>query len=513
MNVKLRKSVLGVSIALALAGCGGDDDGDNNSTNNVDNTGGITTNPLIEGYLVYATDKGGNINVYADDGKTNIKKLRASTQKNEAGQPFGLGEIHFNDKGKGLVVVSSNMLDNGVNVGGGFIIIDAVTGNPERVVPLKAANGIPTRPVHVYPDPNGTHIWLNNDGPRDEAAPDSVFRVNWDPTDTEDTDGPGPDDKYLDVKEIVLGNGHKKSALAHGDKAPLLFASHNGGDRTVSIVDNDPASPTFLQVIKVVDLGAENVPHGMDFSPVSGHFYVGITTGGMAIIDASRPDPNTPPTFELTLVPAGVNPGEIPASGYTHVSPEGDYVYTTGYKDSMGYLSILHAEDNDVVQVIPLGDLKSSSFDMAEMDMPDGDKHLKVFVPGAKDSALNNQIAVLELDHDTGIQKVGTTIANIPVFAGPSHRNGQITEGGEHAYYPNGGDCGVAPAVPGPGCNVITVIDAHTNQVIKEITTDGPEPGGIGIVKAMISLDGVATSTGNSSGGAPAASDGHNHKH
>lgn len=52
----------------------------------------------------------------------------------------------------------------------------------EDIVILESTlTGRASRPVHIYLDPEARYLWVNNDGPSEDNAVDSVFRVNVEP--------------------------------------------------------------------------------------------------------------------------------------------------------------------------------------------------------------------------------------------------------------------------------------------------------------------------------------------
>jgi hypothetical protein len=353
------------------------------------------------------------------------------------------------------------------------------------------------------------------------------------------------------IMEIDAGDGHKKSAFSHpmtGGAAGVkkYFATHNGTDQTITMIDNDEANHaagTHLKPVKTICINPfdslsqcpkpsptpgesnsdmKNFPHGMDYSPVSGKFYLGITTGvdiAVAVVDAAAALPDVVDS-RLQIIAGAANEGKIPAAGYVHTSHDGKWVYTVGYKNGMGYFSIVEPKAGataDVVhQVIELGNLSASSFDVAHMEHAHGgttEHHLKIFVPGSNrlsggasvPGILNASIAYVDIDHDTG--KVKNCDANycdasfvkyIDVGKGSNHRNGVISGDGMRAYYPNGGDCADATTTH---CKTINVIDTMTN-VTAQISTAGQQPGSIGV----LSKEALTGATSGGGGG-----DGHGH--
>ena len=420
------------------------------------------------------------------------------------GAAVGLGEVHFTEH-KAIVVIQTGLKDESCtnDTGGGMAIIDLESQMLEQIMPLvrsDAQDGQVSRIVHTYMDPAGTHLWLNDDGTSGDAAPDYVFRVN---VDSMDTNGDGDD--YLDTTAIQVGDGHKKSAFSYMNGTVMAnpyFATHNLSDRTVSIINDPPNGSVVTR-----DLGVNNIPHGLDFSPTSGHFYVGITNGAenaVSIIDATNVD------LPITHIPVGDAANtEIPAAGYVHA--HGDKVYTVGYVAGHGYLSIIDATNDTVAQVIDLGDVSASSFNISHMEMDHGGMthvEMKAWIPGrtvmngtVPGTAINNVVKVVSLDHMTGLQEDGTEVRTVTIGVGGAHRNGKITPDGMHAIFPNGGDCTADHhSNPNSSCMTISVVDTMTETVIATVHTTGHEPGNIGIVDAV----GV-------NGGA--GGDGHNHTH
>ena len=109
---------------------------------------------------------------------------------------------------------------------------------------------------------------------------------------------------------------------------------------------------------------------------------------------------------------------------------------------------------------------------------------MKAWIPGrTSGTSLNNLIAVVDLDPMTGLQKDGTDVRFVTVGVGADHRNGEITEDGIHAVFPNGGDCSTT-ADHGPGCTSISIIDTMTETIVATVQTAGHMPASIGIVSA-----------------------------
>jgi hypothetical protein len=493
----------GLISILALTGCSSDSDNNNGTP--------PAQTPAAALNYIFATDHEGNVTIATHNIDDSVTTLADFQPLNSASGTLSLGEIHI-AHGKAFVVIGSGLTDeNDAFTGGGLGVVDIGSMMLEQILSLPttmttAVGGGPTlsRFVHTYIDPDGHHLWMNNDGV--DNAPDSVFRVNIDPMDAE----------YLHYEEIVVGHGHKKSAFAYpvdgGAQALHLFATHNLQAESISVIDNDPASATFLEVLTTVNLfngtPFQNTVHGMGFSTVSGHLYTGVIPGvdiGLSIIDA------TDAALSHTTIQAGMGEGQIPAAGYVKVSHDGRWVMTAGYVNETGYLSIVDAQTDTVTDVVNLGNISASSINIAEMEMDIGGgmvmDHVKVFIPSrqttASETEITTQIAVVDFDPMTGTQSNGTSVRYINVEAGPDHRNGKISNDGMFAYYPNGGDCGASHAEHGPGCTLISIIDVMSEEVVAEMHTAGHEPGSITVISAS-----ELTGAGSGSGGG-----GHDHVH
>lgn len=546
MTFKFRKSIVTVLTTLALTGCGGSDDETSTPTANTPSAPALSDAK----YMVYAVDGGGNVNVYTDDSGSHIGLIRSERPLNSKGGGLSLGEIHFNNiRSRAFVIVQSGYVDDSGNpTGGGLLILDTATGEliAQKSIP-SAKTGKPSRLVHSYVHPTEDYLFINNDGPSGSTTPcdsatdavqcrDSVFRVNIDPADTTDSDGPDSpvDDMFLDTVEILVDDGHKKGAFTFPSNAVAatkpFFVTHNLTARTVSVIDNDKTSPTFLSVVKTVNLGANNTPHGMGFSPLNGHVYTGIVPGiehALSVLDAASPD------LTVTHIAAGTGgaaANQIPAGGYVKAlhshneADEGKLMFTVGYlgqlkddagvetRKAMGWLSVVDATTNTVADVIELGDIKASSFVTAGIDR-DGGHHTLVFIGSSSGTTMNEHMAVVHIDNATGKQVVASHVDHVEIGAGLDHRNGAAAPGGEHIFMPAGGDCGNPAATPpvaaGPNCRAIAVYDSRTGGV-KMLATASDKPGSIAVlqlrdtvanVSAPIAAASSAPASGDTTGG------------
>jgi len=452
-------------------------------------------------YLIYTGDGGAYLNLFTDDGNGGTHRVWAKQFKNSSGLLIeDFGEVHL-AHGKAFIIARKNFEDEtGQVVDGGIIIIDAKDHEGDEfhveLLPLKSeVTGKATRPVHTYMEKDASgvakYLWVNNDGlstrrgaTQEEAdLNDSVFRIDIDPDSAD----------YKSYIEIEVGNGHKKSAFSYPTdsltQTKKLFVTHDLSSQTVSIIDNDASSDDFLKLRKQIEINTikddednlikQNTPHGMAFSPVSGHVYTGITSGkdiALHIIDATSDD------FAVSSIKAGMEDGQIPGAGYVKTSHDGRWVFTAGFVDGVGYLAVVDAKDgaNTVTDVINLGKVSSSSFNVSEASHGD-EKHFKVYIPsrssGSSDDELQNVVARVSIDSATGKQQEGTTVDNLTLHGnGSSHRNGKTSPDENFVYYPNG--CGEADD---DNCKTISIIDTHKDEVVGVLQTFRTAPGSIGV--------------------------------
>jgi hypothetical protein len=481
--MKTRYSMIGFALAALLL---------NACSNSDDPIGAGNPNPTpTSEWILLASDTSNNVTAFKPAASSPVQDPIP-----QLGQPLSLGslalgEIHF-AHGKAFVTVSTGLTGPAPDnlPSGGVVVVNPETQQVEDTVVLVSnqttTGGGPaaSRPVHVYLDPEAKYLWVNNDGPSGDTNPDSVFRVNVDPTDTDDTDAGG---KYLDFVEIPIGNGHHKSAIprpsTNQPNAMKLFISSSLSEARIDVIDDDPTHvATYGTVIKTIrNVGF--VPHGFDYSPNSGRAFAGITGGGVVSIDANAsaldPDSNgidfpdvdcagitdancvatgtatvDPSVYKLTTGTGG-NPSLFAGYVHVHSNEHGeDMVYTTGRDGgaATGFLTAIDpgagATPPSAVTAIDLGDMAPSSFDAA------GDK---IYVPSGGDSvAVTDQVRVVDADHDSGT--FNTIIKSITIGAhSGENRNGEVSPDGRLVVYPN------------TAGNTVSVIDTEDNDTVHTV--------------------------------------------
>jgi hypothetical protein len=436
-----------------------------------------------EEWVVLANDTGNNLTMFKASASSPVQ-----TPIPQLGLPvnFGnaaLGEIHF-AHGKAFVAISSGLpAPAPVLQTGGVAVVNPVTQNVENIVTLTSittkADGTPaaSRPVHVYLDPEAKYLWVNNDGPSGDAGADSAFRINVDPEDP----------NYLTYIEVIVGNGHKKSAFsrpsADQPTAKKLFFTSSLTEQRIDLIDEEAGV-----VVKTIrHVGAS--PHGMDYSPASGKAFAGLTGGGVVSIDATKLDLNSDgvidvPDFDCAMH-SDCNDGTDPSvakmtatgmtdnptllAGYVHVytNEHGeDTVYTSGRSSALdeGYLTAIDPLTNTAEAVIVFPGYGISSFDFAEGGT-------KIYVPSNGSGTVKNKVGVVDADHDSPTHN--TLLYDVLVGEAGGDRNGEVSADGRLVVYPN--NCAT--------CNTVSIIDTLSDTVIDTLTITGPASRAVGMVK------------------------------
>jgi hypothetical protein len=423
-------------------------------------------------YQILAADTGRNLSMFKAIGtalsvQTPIPPFGFQTHFSE---PINLGEMHFAN-GRAFVLVTAGM------PGGGLHVVNIASGTSDTFSIPSTLTGFETRPSHASLDPEGKFLWVHNDGPLDEPGADSVFRVNVNPADT------NVDTGYLTSVEILVGNGHQTGAFSRQDRLnprwremKKLAVISSQDDQRIDVIDDDPThAATYGTVVKVIR-GVGTAPHGMAFSRVSGHIYVGLTDGGMLVLDTLSADIVTVPTVDLAvpgwvdrsikMIPAGTGDGEIPRAGYTHVSRDGTTVFTVGYDSAagIGYLSAIDASDQDrVIKVLELGDMAVGSIDEKVGE--------KLYLPSTNAGSDRTAITVVDIA-DPASPTYMTLLKPITVGEAGAVRDGEVSFNGKLAVYPD--TCAT--------CNTVRVIDTDTDSVIDILTLPGTSATTVGMV-------------------------------
>ncbi|MDC4227730.1 MAG: hypothetical protein MPW15_26770 [Candidatus Manganitrophus sp.] len=483
--------------------------------------GGGGTRPAAEEWLLFAEDGSAgsnNLSVFKASASSPIQVPIPQEGQTLSFNTLPLGEIHLAN-GKAFVVITSGLTgpapDNLPSGGLAVVDVDDPDTLETTLVLASAATGRGSRIVHTFIDPEGKFLWAHNDGPSGDANPDSVFRVDVDPASP----------TYLTPSETVVGNGHKKAALGFPTTtqptARMVYVVSSLTERRIDVIDRDPASGTFGQVIKII----RNVPaspHGMDYSPNSGRSFSGITGGGMVSVDGTLLDTANITNFpDVDCAPGGVPPaspggtpytGGIPVTddncvgspatpgagqedpsvfvlstgagsnttligGYVHVvtnDHDEDTVYTAGRSGaaSMAWLTAVNpgsgstppGAGTDGVVAIELGDMAPSNFSVSHA------AH-KAYVPSSGGGTINDQVKVVDVDHDSATHNQVINTITVGTATG-ENRNIQASPDGRLVMAPN------------TSTNTVSVIDTETDTVIDTLTlTTGTTAGNVRLFK------------------------------
>ncbi len=347
------------------------------------------------------------------------------------------------------------------------------------------------RPIHMFVDPD-SKVWVGNDGPAPapgQSCPGS------DPACGPDTVSVINKGASVAHPPVTIGSGHHGFAFSRPStlkpNLPKRAFIYNLHDDTISVIDNDPASPTYLQVISAdpslngkasLKVGAN--PHGIAFSPASGKVYVPDAdpnaTEVMWIID--------PETLGVQKMSKGSGPNQIPVVGgpvvrHIHDDPtDGQFIYLLGSltdtnaNTTTGYLTVIDTfSDPHPVTVTTFPGINPSRI----VFTPDGKKaYIGTRSGAAPTPDLKNNLVVV-LNTDPTSPQFNQKIGEITVGRAASSRPGLLVSGDGRFVF-------IANAVPASGGNPaetsLSVIDTTTDTVINTIPLDGM-PSGLGIVQ------------------------------
>ena len=443
-------------LPLAIAGCGSQS-----------NPPEVSHGPEA---LIFAGNDHGLVSVIehgGDQGDVVIKTI-----------PVGSGDIGD------IVATTEGHVFVNVTANNAVAAIDPVVeGAPE----LRNFLPVGTRPVHIYRDPEGTRVWVMNDGDAtggscktagtNDTAISSVTVIQ-----NHELGEEGSGDSAGILGEVIgticVGRGHHKAAFSepstdHPGTPHRVFVS-NITDGTISVINNDPTSDDYLKVIAAIDLcdpakqagGCDtdittpnnSSPHGIDYSPVSGKIYnANAGYGSVAVIN---PVTNT---IETAI--------DIGYSNKAHVSPDGKFLIVKGTDKTsnpnhvIGKLTVIDVMDNSVTQV-DITDVHPDSFEST----PDGSKLYVTSATTGSDAQKSNLRNNVLLVYDTSTLPNLILIKEITVgVADGSHRALAVHEhdgSAEHIFVPN------------PADGTVSVIDAEKDEVVSTVDVGG-EPSSI----------------------------------
>jgi len=174
------------------------------------------------------------------------------------------------------------------------------------------------------------------------------------------------------LKTLCVGKGHHVTTFVYPSSQhpsmPYLAIVSNLQDGTLHVIDNDPGSDRFLQIIdhiNLADAGKEKdgrlgvpnnaFPHGMAYSPVTGKIYS--LNNGYGTVNVI--DPQTA---------AIVDSFTMPVSSNILLSPEGNYIIGKGAdrksdaEHVIGRLTLVDAKTLQTISLLDLPDIYPSTY-------------------------------------------------------------------------------------------------------------------------------------------------------
>ncbi len=442
-----------------------------------------------------------------NDGDGTVSVIEHGPNGNKVSKTLQIGSGNLGD----MVITTEDHLFINVTDNNQVAAVDLVgTGTPS------VRNFLPTgtRPVHGYRDPEGTRVWVLNDSdatvaPCKTAGPSGVATGSVTVIQNHDSGGGSTGGgtgggvtsggTLGEVKKtICVGRGHHKAAFsepsaAHPNMPRRAFVS-NITDGTISVIENnldradcvDSMLAGCLPVIATIDLcdpakqsgGCDTlmttangaVPHGMDFSPVSGKIYnANVGYGTIAVINPTAPiDPITQTLPVETVIDIGF-------ANKAHISPDGRFLIVKG-TDTKSDVSHIHGK----LTVISVADNTFTTTDLLNIH-PDGFE----FTPDGKKLYVTT---ATNADRITGLpthpnQKNNLLLvfdtSNLPALTGMKEIKVGVADGGHRALAIHERDGKARHVfVPNPHDGTVSVVDVEDDAVVDTITV-GPDPGSI----------------------------------
>ncbi|TGK02545.1 cell surface protein [Leptospira langatensis] len=224
-------------------------------------------------------------------------QTQAIAYVSNAGSSFGVNALSTTFAGAMNVYdpIQSLGIPTGIlatDVSSGHILTSIPGSNRVQVLDVRKSNpilktlNVGTNPGMLFVDPANTdHNWLMNDG--DGTGADPILCPSQ-PTKGSFTvihDSPDPVILASIHTSICIGLGPHSAASQ--TKAPFLAMITNQGDNTISVVDNDEDSPTFLSSSLLNTISLSSTPNGIVYSKYTNKFYTYLASGSgsIAVID------------------------------------------------------------------------------------------------------------------------------------------------------------------------------------------------------------------------------------
>ncbi len=341
------------------------------------------------------------------------------------------------------------------------------------------------RPTHLYLDQD-KKVWILNDGDRAETVEADSASVIVGGMHSAIDDG----DVTTSGITVKLGGGHHKAAFATASKRVFISNIH---DNTVSVVDNDPASSSYLETIlndgalphnAAVRVGDN--PHGIDYSAHNGKIYNANTRDALNAISVI--DENT---LAQTFIEKGDADDQIPAvsrlhTRHQHDDPsDGRYIYILGQiEDDKGDADPANDETTGWVTVIDTMNTGTNNGIIAKTPIPHmrparlifGPHGKRLYIPsgvpfgggaGTPDLEID-QLAVIDIDPTSAT--FNTLLKKIKVGNAGGHGSVAVTTGDGHFLF-----------VGNTGETTVSVIETEVLAVVETLEVGGA-PTGLGVI-------------------------------
>ena len=306
-----------------------------------------------------------------------------------------------------------------------------------------------SRPVHIYQDSAGK-IWSMNDGNSGVDNINSSCNSAGVGSVTVIQDGSkGASDANIGtlLKHICVGKGHHKAIFTTSPQRAFVSSIT---DNTVSVIDNEPTSSSYLTVIGTLSLGTGAGPHGFSYSSMSGNVYISAQTAGTVIAV-------NPTTLAMTTI-------ATPKSGPSTASPNGQYIALPG-KDTT-------TDTNSVIGKITILNVSTNAFSTVSINNVSPDHMMfnsdgtRLYVASAQ-AGSGNQVTNLKqnvlLVYDSSNLPNLTLIAEVKV--------GNANSGNRHITAMTHGSM-MHLFVPA-GDGILYTVDSMTNSVTQKLDLKG----------------------------------------
>ncbi|MDH5546461.1 MAG: YncE family protein [Gammaproteobacteria bacterium] len=314
--------------------------------------------------------------------------------------------------------------------------------------------------IYYYPDTEQNVMWCTIDGDKNNGA---------DPLNCSDGGasviamrGEGNETSLL--KLICLGRGHHVVTAVNHPQLPKKVFVSSLLDGILSVIDNDPTSDNYLNIIETINLCQPNrekdsatdvpnnaFPHGMAFSPLTRKIYC--LNNGYANINVVDPV-----THEVEALI------DMELSSNLLLSPCGRYLIGKGADRKsnpdhvIGRLCVLDAQTQKMETVLDLQDIYPSCYRFT----PDGKKLYVTTAATGKGTQKDNLIYDTLYIYDSSALPVLTLLKEVKV--------GQADCGRRSIAFLKHNKQTPYVFVPNPSEGTVSILDGNTDDVLDTVS-------------------------------------------